>query len=83
MRDVYEVLREKEIRLEQLARELKALRLAAPLLAMVQIPDQSSRMCQILRGSRMHRGFAQKDQAAKDACLSRRRVTSERRSQMK
>ena len=32
MRDVYEVLREKEIRLEQLARELKALRLAAPLL---------------------------------------------------
>jgi len=32
MRDVYEVLREKEIRVEQLARELEALRLAAPLL---------------------------------------------------
>jgi len=32
MRDVYEVLRAKEIRIQQLTRELEALRLVAPLL---------------------------------------------------
>ena len=70
MRDVYEVLPAKEILVEQLRREIEALRLVAPLLTMIEIMDRSP-MHELIVRSRMLRTFAQLSAPAEHAGLNK------------